>query len=108
MSSLSLPTLPQLHTLTLVLPLEGDEVAPVLAACPAVEDVCLNVRVHERCTAVPPLEQLEMVGSACSKVVTRVFITSANALKEAAAADANTASASNTASSPALLLLLFR
>ena len=67
-SPLTLPPLPQLHTLTVQLLLTVDELAAVLNACFAVEDLNVDVRMDERRDVMTALEQLELVGKSCASV----------------------------------------
>ena len=66
----SLPSLPRLHTLTVALPLSAAELAAVLSACPAVEDLSLDVDAtnYGQGETAAPLRQLELVGQACTRV----------------------------------------
>ena len=63
-----LPPLPYLHTLGLDLPLSADEITAVLLACPAVEDLSLEVWEKEQRDVSGALTQLQLVGRACPRV----------------------------------------
>ena len=59
-TSLSVPPLPLLHELSIALPLSADELAAVLVACPAVQDLSLDLKVHGREDVMSALQMLKL------------------------------------------------
>ena len=100
-SPLMLPTVPQLHTLTLVLPLSPNELAAALSACPAVEDLRLDVSIRDQPDVMSAMQQLGLVGRACPRVK-RLELNSGCPMAETETAmeDASTATTPITAASP--------